>query len=492
MKRAIYGGVVAMAFVLTASSAQGQYGYTQPSLLPNYPTTYNAYPLNQGMPVYSTGYRQDVAPGSTGGEGAPFQGQPNQAAPLSYSAAGAQAGGPIQHPQSPGFPQTQGHSNAPQQYPNPGPAYHGHPASGPSYGGGRVDIDGSNSGNVYQSVVTPGNFAGGDCGHSSSFAAACEAPRRSNWVFGLRGLTFFRDYEDDVSLSYYPGGTLHSTDADFSYLPGIEGIIGVRTAKGWGWEGRYWGLFPSEADVSFTGAPLYTSLTTLDQLDMGAFTVRGIYDNAVAHRIYRNNEIHNIELNFLRNAGCFNGLFCRSTNIELLAGIRYLRFDESFRYAAFGIGAYPPQVNYDLEVENDLLGFQLGGRTEHCLSERIRLNISTKFGFYNNQIYHRQSITDIFGNYAVVNTGGSTGELHNVVNNKNDVAFLGELDLGLLCQITQRTRFSFGYRAIGIGGVALAPDQIPRNFADSCEACRIDSNGSLILHGAYAGLDFCF
>ena len=69
---------------------------------------------------------------------------------------------------------------------------------------------------------------------------------------------------------------------------------------------------------------------------------------------------------------------------------------------------------------------------------------------------------------------------------------MGEADLGLGYQLSSSVRLTIGYRLIGVTGVALAPDQIPYNFTDANELRRINSNGSLLLHGVYGGLNYCF
>ena len=63
---------------------------------------------------------------------------------------------------------------------------------------------------------------------------------------------------------------------------------------------------------------------------------------------------------------------------------------------------------------------------------------------------------------------------------------------GLIYLLTNSCRATIGYRLIGVTGVALVPDQIPVNFTDVNQIERINSNGSLLLHGFYGGLNFCF
>ncbi|MGI9516715.1 MAG: BBP7 family outer membrane beta-barrel protein, partial [Pirellulaceae bacterium] len=180
-------------------------------------------------------------------------------------------------------------------------------------------------------------------------------------------------------------------------------------------------------------------------------------------------------------------------NVEWLFGFRWLKFTEDMRFAAFNsTPPYPPTTFYDLDVENNLLGTQMGARIDRCLSSCLSLSLGVKFGIYNNDIYARQSIRDGAGTYATASTGGFAGDDYVHASRKDDVAGLGELDLGLNYIVNNNWRVNVGYRAIGIAGVALAPTQIPRSFTDYNDVRRIKSNGDLMLHGAYFGLEWSF
>jgi hypothetical protein len=47
-----------------------------------------------------------------------------------------------------------------------------------------------------------------------------------------------------------------------------------------------------------------------------------------------------------------------------------------------------------------------------------------------------------------------------------------------------------GYRALAVTGIALPSAQIPNNFEDVFGVAQIDSNGSMILHGAFLGVEY--
>jgi hypothetical protein len=314
-----------------------------------------------------------------------------------------------------------------------------------------------------------------------------------NTVIGVNSLMFSRDYEDDLGLSYNSlNQNLFSTDADNGTFGGLEFMISKRLSNGFGLEARYWGLYPSETDQSFGSTP-YTALGGLTQLyyTPNALDVARIYNRASTHRLYRNDDFQNLELNLLRNGGSYCGLRGKQVHYEVLSGLRWFKFDEGFRYAAFNnVAGYPSEFNYNVDVRNTLLGLQLGGRTERCLSDRLRLAIGLKGGLFNNRIRHEQSMQDGGGTNAWVNSGPYTGTMYDFSSTKNDVSMMTELDMGVIYQFSGNARFNLGYRAIGINGLALGPNQVPRNFTDIIDIQRIDSNGSMLLHGAYGGVQF--
>ena len=350
------------------------------------------------------------------------------------------------------------------------------------------------SGGSYDS----GGCATGACGSGCSGGPGCGCGIGAgnlvngsdrNIVFGLRALWFERSYEDDRGLgSNVLGNYWFTTDADHEFFGGIEATIGVRNCSGSGWEMAYWGLFPSDVDVTFATPPLFSAWGGLADVDVGGVTALDAFNAASNWRLYRRTEIHNFEVNLLRNGGQTCGILGGAANIEWLAGLRWFKFSEDMRFAANGAAA-PFSTLFDLDVENNMIGFQLGARIERCINNCWTLSLGTKFGVYNNDIYARQSMRDINGVYATI---PSAGVDYVFGSRKDDVATLGELDLGLNYQFNACTRANFGYRAIGVTSVALSADQIPYNFNDTAEIQRIKSNGSLLLHGFYFGVERSF
>lgn len=345
--------------------------------------------------------------------------------------------------------------------------------------GGGYGYGGIGNGSLY----SDGGVDGGGYGCISPVLAA---PSR-NYFGGLYGLAFDRDFEDDVFLTRNPAGAiLRSTDADTGTLGGLETVFGTRTAAGIGWEARYWGLFADEATANLTGTSFQTYLVDLQNLIWPATgdTVLDVFDRGTDHTIRRDNELHNVELSMLRRGGSFNGFRGRGGSYEMLAGFRWFEFDEEFCWHVTG-PVDPVFLSYNTEVGNTLLGFQLGGRTETYWTQRLRFFTTNKVGVYNNRARATQVISNTAGAYATVN-----GTDFNFTDDKNDVSFLGELDLGTAYHLSPCSRLVTGYRLIGVSGIALAPNQY-NNFNFEPAIRDIQTNGDLILHGAFFGFEFC-
>lgn len=198
--------------------------------------------------------------------------------------------------------------------------------------------------------------------------------------------------------------------------------------------------------------------------------------------------------------GCRPGIrpgFIRSRNpfqFNVLAGVRFFKFDENICFHTSTTGDFMPNANdlyYDIDVDNNLVGFQLGGDVRYCLTPRWSIVSASRFGIYGNSITHRQQIYGSAGD-VMPNAGAYTGQPYNLSSSKTDVAFLGQLDLGLQYAINCRWNLGFGYRVLSVTGVALAPEQIPYDFSDYQDANYVDSNSGLILHGAYMRLQYNF
>ncbi|MEM6330328.1 MAG: hypothetical protein AAF790_08770, partial [Planctomycetota bacterium] len=152
-------------------------------------------------------------------------------------------------------------------------------------------------------------------------------------------------------------------------------------------------------------------------------------------------------------------------------------------------GSMPEDDNvlfHDVEVDNDLVGFQLGCSMNCLVGCRWTFFADTNFGVYGNQVDSYQRVFSPGGG-SVRFIG--TGEDAAVRSSKTDVAFLGEARLGVGYQLSPRCRLTTAYRVIAISGVALAPSQVTTPANDAAWQ-HIDTNDSLVLHGFQGGVEF--
>lgn len=310
---------------------------------------------------------------------------------------------------------------------------------------------------------------------------------RRGLVYGVYGLVFDRDYEDDLFLVRNDAGqSLRSTDADVGNLGGLEFFLGTRNDNGTGLDLRYWGLFTNEANYTLTGGSFSSYIPDLANVTWpgNGRTILDVINGSTVNNIHRDNEIHNVEANLLRNAGCYTTWGGRAAHYELLAGLRWFEFDETFHWDITS-PTDPVALYFDHNVQNTLLGFQLGGLSEICLSNRMSLNVGTKVGVFNNRSRVEQILQDDAGTFAVVD-----GAAYYFRNSKNDISMLGELNVGLACRLNSCSRLTIGYRALGVSGIALGPNQL-NNFNYLAAITNIQSNANLLLHGTVFGFEFC-
>lgn len=367
------------------------------------------------------------------------------------------------------------------------PAYSAPAYSAPSYSAPSYSVP-TYSAPSYSApaIYSPGSAIGG----VGAIAGRARGGRGSNLVASVSALAFIRDYEDTRLIARNPAGDLLFTNqADHDTIGGVDFSLASRKSNGNGWEARYFGLFPDTAAATLTGAQVSAvGLRGFDRLDYLGTPLDTFFANGTSQTVTRDTDINNLEFNLLRNGGRFCTRRGRQGNFELLGGFRYFQFDESFTYSTAD-GTTP--LDYRLDADNTLLGLQIGSRGEVCVGKRLRLAGGVKTGIFNNNVNTRQRITDPTGTiFATVPSAGNRN--FDYSDEQNDVAFLSEIDLGVILQFSRKARIRVGYRAIGVAGVALATDQIPYEFDNTLATETANTNGSLLLHGGYIGTEFCF
>jgi len=325
------------------------------------------------------------------------------------------------------------------------------------------------------------------------------------WNVYLGGLYMTRDDGDHYWWSYDDTDEsvqlLDTRDARMDWAGGFEARIGRYIGCGpTRIELGYWGLFPDQEEVNLFGGPLGGSLNGIlnwDSLDYNNVNADTFVADAQVHRLRRDWEMHNVEINLAGLAGygvCRDG--CGSPwTFNWLTGVRYFRFDDDLQFGSSVVdtvftGAVE-EIFYDVNVDNSLIGWQVGGQAIFQACDRLSLLGGAKVGIYGNRIDHDSRIGGAAGD-AIVNNGPNIGEPYNFSGSKDEVSFLAELDLGGLYTLNDCWQIAFGYRVVAVTGIALAADQIPTDLRGVNDLPIIASDGSLVVHGGYAGVTYSF
>jgi hypothetical protein len=176
-------------------------------------------------------------------------------------------------------------------------------------------------------------------------------------------------------------------------------------------------------------------------------------------------------------------------------GFRFFKFDEGLNIFmdrddnAWDSTDY--EVHHDIDVENNLYGFQLGTDINYCLTKCLHLDFGSKFGIYGN---HATQTQNIYTPQGVAYVLPGAPEDFYVRSAEDEVAFLGELRAGVGFKVGCHFRFTGGYRAVAATGVATSLGQLDhgRTLGRLAKVADINSNETLVLHGAYAGTEFAW
>lgn len=180
-----------------------------------------------------------------------------------------------------------------------------------------------------------------------------------------------------------------------------------------------------------------------------------------------------------------------------VAGFRYFRFDEGHLfYAENGDGVIDynspnNEFSHEVRVQNQLAGFQTGLNLDYFITRCFNLETGSRFGVYNNNVDSYQRAVNLLGP-AYTDPNAPNDFVFD--DSSSDVAFIGELRSGIGYKIGCHWRLTGGYRLFAASGIARSIDQLPhgRISGDQARVGIIDRDGTLILHGAYAGCEFAW
>jgi len=265
---------------------------------------------------------------------------------------------------------------------------------------------------------------------------------------------------------------LRTSDLHFNGTGGFRFLVGWRPDPACcprcsAWELSYWGIFGWNANQTVTSSTGVLAIPGDLGLASNNFLLTNILD------VNYESQLNNVELNCIKSCN----LCC--AQIDFLCGFRYINLNETLTIT--GTDFQEGTSNYNVHTDNNLYGVQLGGRyTRHC-TDCWSLQMTGKSGLFYNDVHQTQAATDF-------PTATAPFSLRDRISSRGSaVAALGELDLVLIRRLNDTWSLRLGYTAIGLGGLALAPDQL--DFSDTfASGSHLHSTGWIFVHGGLAGL----
>jgi hypothetical protein len=291
-----------------------------------------------------------------------------------------------------------------------------------------------------------------DCDHTySDCAYGCDP----TWSFRVGSIIMRRS--DPSGFPIFTDGAgptlVDAGDYDFKYRAGVDFGVTRHLNDEWAVDFRYFGIDSWTAGQSNALTPV----VTLNNAAPVAF-----FNFTTANSTYSSN-LHSTEFNLRRDGEW----------LTTFAGYRYVELSEDL---GFLLGANP--TIYRESVDNRMHGFQIGAEADLWNNgSNFRLESWTKAGIYYDFVRHGSQIELPPGN-----------PLFSPVNQRdNNTAFLGEIGLVGVYQLTDSIALRGGYQLMWLDGVALASDQVPAsNFANGTGN---DVHGDVFFHGFLAGVE---
>lgn len=328
------------------------------------------------------------------------------------------------------------------------------------------------------------------------------------WFIEPAGLIMGRNDPNRVWFTYQSNNNanelMHSQQARTSWQGGWELTIRRTFAcDNWRLEGTYWGIAQMRGDASATHPEFVSSTLIFTDVVYADPTIPGmpedLFFGTYEQKLWRTNEIHNVEVNLVRHRILWD---IHRLGIDWLVGVRYFRFDERLTYGSRAHdgfwGEYPELEGYLSDrIENNLIGIQLGFDLQYPIGKSLQLACTPKIGLYNNHIHNRFDAYRGDGALFAPNPNPPVGDpvpgRYPVISSDDRFATLAQLDARVQWHVTPRWLMFIGYRLVSVSEIGLADAQFPCYVVDIVDAIsHIDSNGDLLLHGAFAGMSIAF
>jgi hypothetical protein len=352
-----------------------------------------------------------------------------------------------------------------------------------------------------------GSGLGFGCGHGCGSGCGCGGCGDccSHWFFALDALYMGRNKPRDV----YTSAEANNFDRqgifnEFDWTPGAQAVLGYRfgCCCEWAVLATYWGLAEGSSDGG-PGIPgPYVSPFTFGLTDIlgttggggtnGYQTANNYTDNSPNHHTWRNYQAQDVEVSLSRNL-C--GGECNCFGVDFLGGFRWFRFQDGLIWNSQRANDGSAYANDSLylndHVTNDLLGGQIGFNASYRVCNCVRVFLTPMVGLYDNHTtldYNVYTVSSITRQQYQASSQTYSNPNYPIHATNDGFAVLTQVDLGLDWQITPHFGTQIGYRLVAATGIATPDDQIPAYGNDTQAIANIQQDGSLILHGAFAGL----
>ena len=264
-----------------------------------------------------------------------------------------------------------------------------------------------------------------------------------------------------------PIDQLSSTDGDSALEPGMRLRLVFHSCEGDSLEAVYYGLqfwsggrtlMPNVAG----GALAFSSFLQTDQPGSGI----GGFDTSLGFQFA--SRLNNVEFNY-RTPEPGPG----DWSLDLLAGVRYVQWDEALSLT--GVDSFAGTEKVDIDCHNQLVGPQIGGQIQHSW-DRFQLSLEGKAGLMLNCFQIRRSNLSSSGV-----TGGNVAIVP-IDDGVHDYDVAGVVDLSVTGSFRLPSHLAArgGYQMLFLGSLANAAQQFGGGF---------DHGGSALLYGPSIGMD---
>jgi hypothetical protein len=323
---------------------------------------------------------------------------------------------------------------------------------------------------------------------------------RAEAVYLTRDETFGRD----IAITSNDVGTaeivLSTGQLEYDYEPGFRIMGRYDICPLSVLEFGYTGVFDMEDEQSFTASPPVFLFTLFSEFGLNPPAVTGPLnpmpetEQAVFQSISIESDLQTAEISWRRYWLGWNPRISGT----LLAGFRHTSLDERFEFFSQGsmplpdFPASPPAgLEYDVDAENHLSGFQTGADIWVGLMQGARIGAEGKAGLYAN----RYKLTNDVINFPIATEPPTLFEEFD----DTQPAFIAEASADVVLDILPSVSLRAGYEVLFINSLVLTGDNFntgspfnPGPIDNGLGPLRtpfLDDQGEVFYHGGHAGVE---